>query len=510
MTGGGRPQAGGVWERFTSVAAQAPDSIAIVAGDAVASYGELVARAEALGADLADAGVAPRDRVAVVLPNTADFAAAAFAVWRLGAILAPLHVQFQDGEILKYVVDCRARAMITTARLSRLVDHIEANADGVTAHAWLASSGDGAWARRTLAGARPARAEAAEVPPARDADWLALTQYSTGSTGAPKRITRTHGGLIGEFEAVTAVLGRTAADRVLGAAPFFHSYGIANGVLGALLAGSRLYAVESFHPRDAAKLIERERITGFPGVPFMYQLLAELREPADFSSLRYALSAGAPLPQSTANAFKAKHGISIRPLYGTTETGVISIEPGAQEIEDGAHSVGVPIPGVTVGVVDENGHALPPGRDGRIEVRSAHAASAYDGPPAQTEAHFAGAGFRPGDLGRISAMSGRIMLCGRDRGFINVAGNKVDPRDVEAVLLELPAIKEAVVLGVPDGASGEKVKAVLVLASPVTRTEILARCGAKLAPFKLPRVIDFRDELPRNAMGKILRKYLVD
>jgi long-chain acyl-CoA synthetase len=490
---------------FEGIAARMAEKPAVVAGDTVLTFRDLAARASAFAADLQANGVQHGERVAVVLPNGPEFLIAAYGIWKRGAILVPLHVLFRQQEILRYVAECDARAVVVNSRLGDLAEPLLGNAFQVE-HVWICPSKGGEWQHRVRQTPRTGSAPATASDEAAN-DWLAVTQYSTGSTGMPKRVTRRHSHLIGEVRAVLDRVGITDADRILGAAPFFHCYGMINAALCATLSGATLFAVNDFYPKDVARLIERERITGFPGVPFMYQLLADQRETADFSSLRYALSAGAPLADSTARAFAAKYGTSVRRLYGSTETGVISIEPvGSIESEP---SVGLPIAGVEVRIVDAGGQPVPAGVEGNVAVKSRYAAERYDQSDARGDSYFAGGFFHPGDRGRLDA-SGRLVLSGRNRGFINVAGNKVDPTEVEEVLKQFPPAVEAVVLGVPDGAAGEKIKAVLVTSSPCTPSDVLAFCATRLADFKRPRVIEFRNELPRSPLGKILRKYLLD
>ena len=219
--------------RFEAVASRAPDNVAIVAGDAQVTYGELARRVAWFCAELADAGVQPRDRVVVVLPNGVEFIVATLAIWKRGAILTPLHAQLREGEFARYVADCRARAIITTEAMGGAVDALIEATGGSVAYAWLWPKDGANWIHRQRPGEQ--RAAGAAGDPALDAQWPALTQYSTGSTGHPKRITRSHGQVLGELEAVSEVLARTEADRVLGVAPFFHSHGLMNAALGALL-----------------------------------------------------------------------------------------------------------------------------------------------------------------------------------------------------------------------------------------------------------------------------------
>jgi long-chain acyl-CoA synthetase len=493
--------------RLEAVCARAPNKVAIARGDTTLTYEALVSRARALSAELAGAGVQPLDRVAVILPNGPEFAIAAYAIWQLGATVLPLHVRFQEEEIQRYVLDCGVRTIITTQRLQTVVESMQRKAVGIE-HAWLCTTEDSAWRYVGGAQTQPTRPPLHRAPLHVEPSSAALTQYSTGSTGFPKRVTRTHQQLLGEFDAIAEVMGITERDRILGVAPFFHNYGLMNVLLCGTLSGAAIHTMDDFFARDAARLVEAAKITGFPGVPFMHQLLADLRGAADLSNLRYVLSAGAPLSAATADAFKAAFGVSIRQLYGSTETGVISIEA-ASASENLEPSVGYPIPGVSVRIVDENGRDVPGGAEGQVAVASKYAASTYENVEGRGESHFTDGRFFPGDIGSLGA-DGRLTLSGRKRQFINVAGNKVDPVEVESVLREMPMVREVVVVGVPDGAAGEKLKAVMVTSSAVTRKEVLDHCSAKLADFKRPRVIEFRTEIPKSPLGKILRKYLIE
>jgi long-chain acyl-CoA synthetase len=468
------------------------------------TYAELARSSEAFSANLADAGVQPRDNVGIVLGNSREFLIAAFGVWRHGAVVVPLNPQLREPEILKCALDCHLRAMILPTRGGSLAQTLR-DKGAPLEHVWLCPADRDEWTYRGLAGS-PSRlmkcSPGVEITP----EWPAIIQYSTGSTGYPKRVTRSHANLIGEFTSVASVMRISSQERVLGVAPFFHSHGLMNSAILTLFAAGTLFIVPTFLPRDVAQLIERARITGFPGVPFMFDLLAEMQDQHDFSSIRFALSAGAPLSEKTVGVFQEKYAIWIRPLYGTTETGVISIRNvHGQDVL----AVGKPIPGVELRIVDEQHNPVPAGTAGRVEITSPFAASAYGNTSGNEESHFAGDAFFPGDIGRLSA-DGELTLCGRHRGFINVGGSKVDPAEVETVLRSLPGVAEAVVFGIPDAAGGEKIKAVVAAPDGVSRLVVRAHCVRYLAEFKHPKIIEVRKELPKSPLGKILRKYLMD
>ncbi len=456
---------------------------------------------------LTGAGIQPGDGVAALLGNSTEFLVAAFGIWKRGAVLVPLNPHLPEAELLDMSPGTPVRAVITSMRNRTVGEALQARCSHIE-QVWFYRAEVNAWER---AGPGNASSRIPDNPPSEaniEPHSPAITQYSTGSTGYPKRATRFHGQLLGEFRSVAKVVNATRGDRILGVAPFFHSHGLMNSAVLALLSGGTLYPVETFFQRDVARLIEGERISVFPGVPFMFQLLAELKERHNFSSLRCVLSAGAPLPEQTAQAFRQTYNVGIRQLYGTTETGVICISAGW----DGASepgTVGLPIPGVSLRVADDGGYTVTEGTEGRIEIKSPFAALGYDSASEGSESHFQAGTFYPGDLGRLTP-SGELVVSGRYRGFINVGGNKVDPAEVEAVLLESPQVAEVVVFGIPDGAAGEKIKAVVVSSAAVTQAEIRAHCIRRLADFKHPRIIEFRKELPKSPLGKILRKYLMD
>jgi long-chain acyl-CoA synthetase len=496
-----------LFERLRFIAsADRGAKVAISDDRSTLTYAELVDSSAAFCAQLQDVGIQPLDPVGVVLGNCREFLIAAFGIFKHGAVLVPLNPQLREAELLKTAEDCQLRALVTATRNSGVAQAL-IDQPGPAEHAWLCSSESDQWQYRSSSGKLPRRVTKRSIDMPAMPQWPAIIQYSTGSMGYPKRVTRTHAQLIGEFAAVSNVLQTTPQDRILGVAQFFHSHGLMNSAMQALLAGATLHIVSSFLPRDMARLIERERITIFPGVPFMFDLLAELPERHDFSSVRLVISAGAPLSQKTEREFAEKYAVRIRQLYGTTETGAISIQVGSSN--ESAPSAGTPIAGVSVRILDDQNNPVAAGITGRVEITNPYAACAYDNTSGNEESHFAGSALFPGDIGRVSP-SGELALCGRHRGFINVGGNKVDPSEIERVLRDLPGVTEAVVFGVSDGHAGEKIKAVLASPSDISRMAVRSHCVRHLAEFKQPKVIEIRKELPKSPLGKVLRKYLMD
>lgn len=489
-------------------ATQAADHPAIICGTRLVRYGELVGEIERLARGLGSLGVATGDRVAIVQPNAPEFVTTFFAVTALGAVAVPLNPAFQGEELASVFRDCRVRV---------IVSH--------TSQAALCASGVAGWNPSvpivTTGGTRPDMpsfsALVAEHPagplPAQARDIDAVYQYSSGSTGRPKRVPRTHSALVAEATNVAATTGLGPTDRIFCAIPLFHTHGQGNCMLAAMRAGATLVILEDpnpflLHRLRALEVLSHERITVFPGVPFVFRLLADVSGQADLSALRLCYSAGTTLPAETQSAFQARYGVVVRQLYGCTEAGAIAINLDPDFASTSA-SVGFPIQGVDVRIVDEARQPLPAEAVGEIAIRTSAMTRGYHGQDELNREVFQDGFFYTGDLGRVDA-AGRLWITGRKRLFIEVAGNKVDPVEVEDVLAGHPMVREVVVVGVASGVSGEEtIKAVIVSAGPVDAKELLQYCQERLARYKVPLLVEFRDELPKSPLGKVLRKYLV-
>jgi long-chain acyl-CoA synthetase len=281
----------------------------------------------------------------------------------------------------------------------------------------------------------------------------------------------------------------------------FHAYGLGCCFLAALRSGASLVVADPRTPLTLARegvleLIERERVTVFPSVPFVFRLLAESDRAADLSSVRLCFSAGNALPRSTFDAFDRAFDVPIRQLYGLTETGTVTVNLD-EDADATAASVGRPLAGLGIDVLDDDGRELEPGRIGDIAIRS----------PAMTRRY--GDRFATGDRGRLDD-DGRLFITGRRKLLIDVRGDKVDPIEVEDVLAVHPKVREVVVVGVPSAIEGEeRIKAVVVGEDGCGERELIRFCRERLANYKVHELVEFRDEIPRSSLGKVLRKYLV-
>jgi long-chain acyl-CoA synthetase len=271
--------------------------------------------------------------------------------------------------------------------------------------------------------------------------------------------------------------------------------------------------LEDPHPfllkrQRALELVEQERATFFPGVPFNFRLMAEAPGDADLSSLRLCFSAGTALPRSSFEAFGERFGVLVRQLYGSTETGMITANTSEDPVATFA-SVGRALGGVTVDIVDDDGNPLGSGEIGEVTVASPAASRGYAGSEEASRHAFRDGRYFTGDLGRLDD-DGLLYLEGRKKLLIEVGGYKVDPIEVEDVLRAHTGVGEAIVVGVSGEAEGEEaVKAVVVPAADCDEAALISFCRERLANFKVPRQVEFRDEIPTSPLGKVLRKYLV-
>jgi long-chain acyl-CoA synthetase len=319
-------------------------------------------------------------------------------------------------------------------------------------------------------------------------------------------VARTHTNLMFELDSLTSTLGLDGDDRVLGVTPFSHVNGLVRSMLASLRVGGTLVPLRHFRRQLVVDTIRRQRISVFIGVPFMFGILAETRaRDADLSSLRLCISASAAMPVPMNRRFHDRHGRYVRQLYGSTETGTISVNL-AHDIESTLESVGRPIAGVEIALRREDGAVAEPGETGEVAVRSPAAITQYDGAAAEPGA-FRNGYFLTGDLGHLDEQ-GQLYLVGRKRFLINKGGYKINPCELETLLREHPKIREAVVIGIPTAYGDEQVKAVLVPSSPCSEGEVIDYCRGRIADFKVPSVIEFRPSLPTTPTGKVLRTKL--
>jgi long-chain acyl-CoA synthetase len=476
-------------------ARERPRHTALVWGDVRLDYAELAEQAARVAHGLAARGIRAGDAVALVLGNTPAFVTGFFGITGIGAIAVPLNPAFKRDELAFSFRQCGVRAAITdrqsAAVCRRIAEESETPLQVIVSGG--GANGDVAFERLVE-----------DNPPVgldqRSPSDDAVYQFSSGSTGRPKRLARTHLQLCAEAETYTEFL--TPDDRFFCAVPLFHTYGMGCCMLAAFRNGATLIMQEEPNPfvltrARAAELIEREAATVFPGVPFNFRLLAEAPELADLSSLRLCLSAGMALPRSTFDAFLDRFGIPVRQLYGCTEASTLTVNLEPDPVAT-AESAGRPVGRVAITTVD-----------GEVAIRSPALTRGYEGMDELNRQVFRDGWFFTGDLGRVDD-DGRLYLLGRKKLLIQVAGYKVDPVEVEDVVVSHPHVRDVVVVGVKGPVEGEEaVKAVVVPDDGLRERELISFCRERLAGYKVPQIVECRDEIPKSPLGKVLRKYLV-
>lgn len=495
---------------LAQTAARVPDRPALVFRGRPVTYAELDDAAGRAGTALAEHGVGPGDRVALLLGNVPEFAYALYGTWWAGAVPVPLNVMLTPEEVGYILADAGARAVIAEmAYLPTVLAVRDRLADLETI---LVVAGPPVPAgtvsfEQAMEGVEPGE------PQPKAPEELALVQYTSGTTADPKGAMLTHGNLAANLEQMAGVesMRIRSDDVVLIVLPLFHIYAL-NVILGMVVReGATAVLVERFDPAETLGLVQRHGVTLLPGAPPMFVAwlaLGEERREA-FSSVRMAVSGAAPLPVEVFQRFRQRFGVTIWDSYGLTEAGpAVTTSAAAKEAKAG--SIGVPLPGLEVRLVDEYGEDAEEGDPGEIVVRGPNVFTGYwqkDG--ASAEAFLEGEWLRTGDVAYRDE-DGHLFLVDRKKDLVIVSGFNVFPHEVEDALLRDEAVAEAAVVGVPDPRTGEAVKA-FVVAAPGTTIDpeaLRESTGRYLARFKTPRDIEVVASLPRLATGKVLRRAL--
>ncbi|SEG40567.1 long-chain acyl-CoA synthetase [Thermomonospora echinospora] len=459
------------------------------------SYHALEALSARVAGLLRGRGVGPGDRVAVMLPNVPEFAVVYYGALRAGAVVVPLDPLLKRREIAAYVGDCGARLLVAWHACAEAA---EAGTAGTGADCLFVVPEE---FRRLLRGAVPVGEVAATSP-----DDIAVLLYTAGTTGRPKGIELTHGNLAGNAATVARMHALGVDDVVLGALPLYHAFGQTCALNATVHAGGRLTLMPRFDPGRALELIRRDGVTVFQGVPAMYIALLDQPGASDMSLLRVCVSGGAALPPAVLRAYETRFGCRIVEGYGLSETSAVAAaNRGGHRRRPG--SVGRPVPGVEMRVVGDDGRELSPGEIGEIVVRGPNVMKGYWRDPAATAEAIRDGWFHTGDLGRTDG-DGFFFLVGRRRDVIIRGGRTVYPGEVEEVLHEHPAVRQAAVVGVPHPELGEEVAAVVALRAPVEPEELREFVRERVAAYKYPRHVSCVDELPTGPTGKILKRAL--
>ena len=490
-------------------AARSPGKPAALYPGGALTYGELDAASGQLAAGLAAAGIGPGDPVALQLPNIPQFLVAYFGILKAGGVVVPLNVMFKAPEVAFHLSDSAAKILITWAGI---LDQAAAGAASAGLSAVYAVGLEGDSGGASPFGKLLAPADGARLA-ARELTDTAVIMYTSGTTGRPKGAQLTHLQLYMNADIPGRLFDIQPDDVVITVLPLFHVFGLSSILNVCVRFGCTMSLIPRFDPATVLAAIERDRATIFEGVPAMFGAL--LAHPDldryNLSSLRVAISGGASIPAPVLDAFEERFGVLILEGYGLTETASTTTFNRSAD-DRRVYSVGKPIWGTQTEVWDDKGHPLPAGRDhvGEVVTRGLHVMKGYLHHAEATADVFTGSWFHTGDLGYFDE-DGFLFIVGRIKELIIRGGYNVYPAEIEDVLHSHPAIAEAAVVGIPDERLGEEVMAVVRVrpGSAVTASDVIAFCKERLAAYKYPRVVQFRDELPRNALGKVLKDRLV-
>ncbi|MFB4276671.1 long-chain fatty acid--CoA ligase [Nonomuraea sp. MTCD27] len=482
-------------DRLHAAAARLGGRAVLTLDEAELTYGALDGLSARLAGLLRCRGVGPGDRVAIMLPNVPEFGVVYYGVLRLGAVVVPLDPLLKRREIAAYLGNCGARLLIAWHAFAEAA---EAGSAGTKADCFFVVPGE---FRRLLRGV----AAEPEIASMAGGD-TAVIHYTSGTTGRPKGIELTHANLGGNAATVARMHALGVDDVVLGALPLYHTFGQTCSLNATVHAGARLTLLRRFEAGPALEVIRRDGVTVFQGVPTMFIALLDHPGASDLSMLRVCASGGAALPLDVLRAYDARFGCEIIEGYGLSETSPVTATNRAGHLRRPG-SIGWPIRGVEMKVVGEDGHEVPSGEIGEIVVRGPNVMKGYWNDPEATAEAVRDGWFHTGDLGRVDE-DGYFFLVDRRRDVIIRGGYTVYPREVEEVLYEHPAVRQAAVLGVPHPELGEEIEAVVALRAPVTGDELRDFVRERVAAYKYPRRVSFVDELPMSPTGKILKRAL--
>jgi long-chain acyl-CoA synthetase len=480
-----------------------PDEVVLRLGDFQMTYGQLDRAARGVAAALAARGVAPDDKVSLLIPNVPEFTVAYFGILYAGAAVVPINVLAAGPEVEYFLKDSQSKLLIVHPFFEE-PGRAGATAAGVPV---VVAGGDGDGSLAAMAAAEPIDG-IVQTP----ADQTAVILYTSGTTGHPKGAELSHSNL---FVNCAFVVPRlidlgSAKVRAMATLPLFHSFGQTCIQNATIAQGGSFSLLPRFEPKEAFEIIERDKLNVFAGVPTMYFALLHLQAERayDTSSLEVCMTGGAPMPVEVMKAFEERFKVEILEGFGLSETSPVA-SFGMRDRPRKAGSIGYPVWGVEMSIQDDAGKPLPDGERGEICIRGHNIMNGYLGRPDATAEAMAGGWFHSGDIGYRDE-DGCYWIVDRKKDMLLRGGFNVYPREVEEVLYEHEAVVEAAVIGIPHESHGEEVKAVVALGpgKAATPQELIDFCKARLAAYKYPRVVEIIDALPKGPTGKILKREL--
>lgn len=481
---------------LTAGAAERPNHQALVLGDATLNYAELDESSARVAGLLAARGVEIGDRVGVMLPNILEFPVVYFGILRAGGVVVPMNPLLKAREIAYHLQDSGAKALFAWA------DFEEAARAGAEGQAEVISVTSGEFGE-VIESAEPRHGVVDTA-----ADATAVILYTSGTTGTPKGAELTHHNLLENVRVTRKLFGLTRDDVILGALPLFHAFGQTCALNGAIAAGATLTLIRRFEPRAALELVQRDRVTVFEGVPTMFSAMLHVpdREAFDVSSLRLCVSGGAALPVEVLHGFEEAFDAQVLEGYGLSETSpVASFNRPDRPVKPG--SIGTPIEGVEMKIVDDRGDDLPSGGVGEIVIRGHNVMKGYWRREEATREAIRDGWFHTGDVATIDE-DGYFFIVDRKKDMIIRGGYNIYPREIEEVFHAHPDVREVAVVGIPHEELGEEVGAAVVLkaGADADAETLKAFVRSQVAAYKYPRHVWLVDALPVGATGKILKR----
>jgi len=472
-------------------------AIIVAGGGPTVTYEQLRKQVDAVSASLGKLGLGRGDRIAMALPNGLETIVAFLAASTVGTA-APLNPAYKVDEFDFYLTDTSAKALIVPATNS--AEARAAAGDKVLIIEALLDS-DGAVQLSAAKQVGPSRP--VEEPKQED---VALILHTSGTTSRPKRVPLAHANLLTSARNVSATYKLTPEDVSLCVMPLFHVHGLVASTFATLFTGGTVVVPARFNPLTFWATVRDHRASWYSAVPTIHQVLLSRAKsrPAGSEHLRFIRSCSAALPPSMMADIEERFGAPILEAYGMTEA--------AHQMASNPLPPGIRKPGsvgcgtsVSIAILSEQGDLLPPGTVGEVSIKGPNVFGGYEGNPEANASSFTNGWFRTGDQGQLDE-NGYLTLVGRIKELINRGGEKISPREIDEVLLDHPAVSEAVCFGVADRIYGEEVAAAVVLSSPATEAEILAHCSSSLSDFKCPKTVYILEAIPRTATGKIQRR----
>ena len=494
-----------------------PDRTAFAWGEETSSYEVVAGRVGAFAAALRSLGLQRGDRVAVFMPNCPQLLEVYFAVWHAGGCVVPLYARFLPDEVVYHVEDCRAQLIVFGEEFREAIAEVRDKSEVVEEYVCLANPAEGQRDYEVMIREHASAPQQMEQVLGDDPAWLF---YTSGTTGRPKGAMLTYDNLSFVTVGWCADLMHLEPEDVgLHAAPLTHGAGLHALALTAKAASQVILTTSGFEAEAFCDVVERHRVTNTWLVPTQIKRLISSPnlEQYDLSSLRYVVYGGSPMYVEDMKEALHKMGRVFVQLYGQGETPMTAtylrredhVAEGPEELVRRLASCGHARTGVEVTILDDEDREVPRGEMGEICVRGPSVFKEYWDRPEETAETLRGGWLHTGDLGNMDE-HGYIYILDRKKDMIISGGTNVYPREVEEVMLLHPAVQEVTVLGVPDESWGEIVKAVVVLRSyaSATEEELIEFCAQRIAGYKKPKSVDFVDELPKSAYGKILKREL--